>query len=107
MATPGRFFDFFSSGRIKLGQIKTLIIDEADDILEFTKLELLSSLGQNLGPDSQVLLFGATDSEITRDAEEIFNRHFLLVDVRNEQNLQPSIISCKLITNTRLNFYKE
>lgn len=78
-------FDFFSSGRIKLGQIKTLIIDEADDILEFTKLELLSSLGQNLGPDSQVLLFGATDSEITRDAEEIFNRHFLLVDVRNEQ----------------------
>lgn len=85
MATPGRFFDFFSSGRIKLGQIKTLIIDEADDILEFTKLELLSSLGQNLGPDSQVLLFGATDSEITRDAEEIFNRHFLLVDVRNEQ----------------------
>ncbi|MGN1272091.1 MAG: DEAD/DEAH box helicase [Lactobacillus sp.] len=85
VATPGRFLDFFSSGRIKLGQIKTLIIDEADDILEFTKLELLSSLGQNLGPDSQVLLFGATDSEITRDAEEIFNRHFLLVDVRNEQ----------------------
>lgn len=84
-ATPGRFFDFFSSGRIKLSQIKTLIIDEADDILEFTKLELLSSLGQNLGPDSQVLLFGATDSEITRDAEEIFNRHFLLIDVRNEQ----------------------
>lgn len=38
-----------------------------------------------MGPDSQVLLFGATDSEITRDAEEIFNRHFLLVDVRNEQ----------------------
>ena len=78
VATPGRFFDFFSSGRIKFGQIKTLIIDEADDILEFTKLELLSSLGQNLGPDSQVLLFGATDSEIT-------SRHFLLVDVRNEQ----------------------
>ena len=51
----------------------------------WVKLELLSSLGQNLGPDSQVLLFGATDSEITRDAEEIFNRHFLLVDVRNEQ----------------------
>ena len=85
VATPGRFFDFFSSGRIKIGQIKTLIIDEADDILEFTKMELLTSLGQNLGPDSQILLFGATDSEITRDAEELFARHFLLMDVRNEQ----------------------
>ena len=85
VATPGRFFDFFSSGRIKVNQIKTLIIDEADDILEFTKMELLSALGQNLGPDSQILLFGATDSEITRDAEQVFNRHFLLVDGRNEQ----------------------
>lgn len=85
VATPGRFFDFFSSGRIKVNQIKTLIIDEADDILEFTKMELLSALGQNLGPDSQILLFGATDSEITRDAEQVFNRHFLLVDVRNKQ----------------------
>lgn len=85
VATPGRFFDFFSANKIKTGQIKTLIIDEADDILEFAKLELLSSLGQNLGPDSQILLFGATDSEITRDCEEIFARNFLLVDVRNEQ----------------------
>lgn len=85
VATPGRFFDFFSSGRIKVGQIKTLIIDEADDILEFTKMELLSSLGQNLGSDSQILLFGATDSEITRDAKTVFNRNFLLIDVRNEQ----------------------
>lgn len=85
VATPGRFFDFFSSGRIKIGQIKTLVIDEADDILEFTKLELLTSLGQNLQPGSQILLFGATDSEITRDAEELFNRHFLLIDVRHEQ----------------------
>lgn len=85
VATPGRFFDFFSSGRIKVKQIKTLIIDEADDILEFAKLELLSALGQNLEPDSQILLFGATDSEIIADAEEVFKRNFLLVDVRNEQ----------------------
>ena len=85
VATPGRFFDFFSSGRIKINQIKTLIIDEADDILEFTKMELLTSLGQNLESDSQILLFGATDSEITRDAAELFARNFLLVDVRNQQ----------------------
>ena len=85
VCTPGRFFDFFSSGRIKLVQIKTLVIDEADDILEFAKLELLSSLGQNLPASSQILLFGATESQITREAEEIFARHFLLVDVRPDQ----------------------
>ncbi|AEG40724.1 DEAD/DEAH box helicase [Lactobacillus kefiranofaciens] len=85
VATPGRFFDFFSANRIKTSQIKSLIIDEADDILEFAKLELLSALGQNLDPDSQILLFGATDSEITKNCEEIFARNFLLIDVRQEQ----------------------
>ncbi|RVU71324.1 MULTISPECIES: DEAD/DEAH box helicase [Lactobacillus] len=85
VATPGRFFDFFSSGRIKINQIKTLVIDEADDILEFTKMELLSSLGQNLASSALILLFGATDSEITREAESVFNRTFLLIDVRPQQ----------------------
>ncbi|WEV41259.1 DEAD/DEAH box helicase [Lactobacillus sp. ESL0681] len=85
VATPGRFFDFFSSNRIKVSQIKTLIIDEADDILEFSKKELLSSLGQNLATDSQILLFGATESEITQEAETIFARKFRVIDVRDEQ----------------------
>ncbi|RMC42121.1 DEAD/DEAH box helicase [Lactobacillus sp. ESL0233] len=85
VATPGRFFDFFSSGRIKVNQISTLVIDEADDILEFSKMELLSSLGQNLRSDAQILLFGATESEITRQADELFARNFVLIDVRPDQ----------------------
>ncbi|MDF7683361.1 DEAD/DEAH box helicase [Lactobacillus sp. ESL0679] len=85
VATPGRFFDFFSSNCIRVEQIKTLVIDEADDILEFSKMELLSSLGQNMTADAQILLFGATESEITQKAEEILGRTFLLIDVRSQQ----------------------
>ena len=85
VATPGRFFDFFSSGRIKTQDIKSLVIDEADDILEFNKMDLLSALGQNLASDAQILLFGATASPITKKAEDLFARTFLLIDVRKEQ----------------------
>lgn len=85
VATPGRFFDFYSSNRIKTEQIQTLVIDEADDILEFSKMELLSSLGQNMPATSQILLFGATESEITQNAAKLFDREFVLVDVRSEQ----------------------
>lgn len=88
VATPGRFFDFFSDNRIKLDKIKALVIDEADDILEFTKAELLSSLGQNLSSETQILLFGASESEITRDCENLFARQFLLIDVRPDQTSQ-------------------
>lgn len=85
VATPGRFFDFFSANKITLSQIRHLILDEADDLLEFTKLELLSSLGQNLSEDSQILLFGATDSALTDDCEDLFARKFVRIDVRSQQ----------------------
>src|SRR5699024_12490242 len=38
IATSGRFFDFLSEKRIKYQDINALVIDEADDILDFTKL---------------------------------------------------------------------
>ena len=44
--TPGRFFDMVSENRIHHEQIKQLVIDEADDILESTKLELIANLGK-------------------------------------------------------------
>ena len=85
IATPGRLFDFISENKLKINDIKSLVIDEADDILEFTKGDLISSLGQNLSSDAQILLFGASESEITKDCENLFARSFFLIDVRNEQ----------------------
>ncbi len=68
------------------------MIDEADDILEFNKMDLLSALGQNLASDAQILLFGATASPITKKAEDLFARTFLLIDVRKEQKKLPTKI---------------
>lgn len=85
ICTPGRFFDFLSENKIKPEQITSLVIDEADDILEFAKVDLLSSLGQNLEPQAQILLFGASESTITQDCEELFAHNFLLIDVRPDQ----------------------
>lgn len=85
ICTPGRFFDFLSENRIKFDKITSLVIDEADDILEFAKIDLLSSLGQNLEPQAQILLFGASESSITQDSEKLFDRNFLLIDVRPDQ----------------------
>lgn len=85
IATPGRLFDFISEGKVDLDQIKALVIDEADDILEFTKADLLASLGQNLEHGAQILLFGASESSITKKVEDLFERQFMLIDVRPDQ----------------------
>lgn len=87
IATPGRLFDFISAKKINYQDIKALVIDEADDILEFAKLDLLSALGQNLSSDAQIVLFGASESSITKNCETIFERSFFLIDVRPEQKL--------------------
>lgn len=84
VATPGRFFDLIVENRIKYNQIKTLILDEADDLLEDAKLEQLTALVDNLGTDAQVAFFGATESDITQHADRYFNREFVVVDVRHE-----------------------
>lgn len=86
ICTPGRLFDFISDNKIKVSSITSLVVDEADDILEFTKADLISSLGQNLSPQAQILLFGASESQMTKSAEALFNRTFLLIDVRPEQH---------------------
>lgn len=83
IATPGRFFDLMSDNKIHANQIKHLVIDEADDILEATKLELLASLGQNINEEGKIALFGATESQVTKDADEIFDEEFTKIDVRN------------------------
>lgn len=85
IATPGRFFDFFSANKIKPDQIQSLIIDEADDVLELFKTDLIASLGQQLSDDSQILLFGASESDVTKKCEQLFDRQFLKIDVRSEQ----------------------
>lgn len=104
ISTPGRLFDFISENRIKIDDIRALVIDEADDILEFTKADLIGSLGQNLPATAQILLFGASESEITKNSEALFDRKFLLIDVRNEQVSQVKHYFLKVSNEYKLQY---
>ena len=104
ICTPGRLFDFISENKIRIEDISALVIDEADDILEFTKADLIGSLGQNLAATAQILLFGASESEFTKNCEELFDRKFLLIDVRNEQASQVKHYFLKVSNEYKLQY---
>ena len=63
VATPGRLLDLISSNAVKLGRVKTLVLDEADRMLSLGFTEELSELLALLPSQKQTLLFSATFPE--------------------------------------------
>lgn len=63
VATPGRLLDLVSSNAIKLDQVKTLVLDEADRMLSLGFTEELNQILELLPDKKQTLLFSATFPE--------------------------------------------
>ncbi|MCH2215078.1 MAG: DEAD/DEAH box helicase [Flavobacteriales bacterium] len=60
VATPGRFLDLYSFGFIELRTVRTLVLDEADRLMEMGFLNQLKSLLEVIPVKRQNLLFSAT-----------------------------------------------
>ena len=60
IATPGRLIDFFERGRLMLGGVKTLVIDEADRMLDMGFIPDVERIVQMLPRIRQTLMFSAT-----------------------------------------------
>jgi ATP-dependent RNA helicase RhlE len=60
VATPGRLIALLASGKIKLGNLKHLILDEADRMMDMGFSEDLLKIVNYLPKDRQTVLFSAT-----------------------------------------------
>lgn len=60
IATPGRLLDLFERGRILMSDIKILVIDEADRMLDMGFIPDIERIVGLLSPIRQTLLFSAT-----------------------------------------------
>jgi ATP-dependent RNA helicase RhlE len=60
VATPGRMFDLISQGVIRLKQVDTLVLDEADQMLDLGFINDIKSIKKKLFKKHQTLFFSAT-----------------------------------------------
>ncbi len=72
IATPGRLLDLFNRGNIMLADIKILVIDEADRMLDMGFIPDLEKIINLLSPMRQTLLFSATMSPPIRKLAQKF-----------------------------------
>jgi ATP-dependent RNA helicase DeaD len=66
VATPGRLMDHLSKGKIPTDQIQTLVLDEADEMLNMGFREELEKILKYLPEEKEVWLFSATLPEEIR-----------------------------------------
>lgn len=80
VATPGRLWDLYKVGAIRFKKIRTLVIDEADRMMDMGFLPQLNQLFEVIPPKRQNLLFSATFS----DKIELISNEFLTFPARVE-----------------------
>ena len=85
VATPGRLLDHVRRETIDLSQVKTLVLDEADQMLHIGFLPEVEDIMANLPEDRQTLLFSATMPEQVKYLAKRFMTEPLTVTVKTEQ----------------------
>lgn len=82
VATPGRFIDLAASGALKVKNIKKLVIDEFDMMLDLGFRPQLETIFDKIPEKRQNLLFSATISEEVEDLlEDTFKSPEIIEDV--------------------------
>jgi ATP-dependent RNA helicase RhlE len=75
IATPGRLIDHIDRGSVNLANVDTLILDEADRMLDMGFLPAIKRILKGLSDDRQTLLFSATVSDSIKSlAYSIMNK---------------------------------
>ena len=84
VATPGRLLDHVQSRRVDLSQVTTLVLDEADRMLDMGFYDSLAEIIQQTPSRRQTLLFSATYPESLEQLTDEFQRN--PAQVRIEQS---------------------
>ena len=95
VATPGRFMDIYYNGILRTKLIKTVVVDEADRLMDLGFLPQLKSIFDVLPERHQTLLFSATFS----DAVAALADEFLVNPARVEVARQATTVDN--VTQTR------
>ncbi|MCH5245737.1 MAG: DEAD/DEAH box helicase [Muribaculaceae bacterium] len=86
VATPGRLIDLINRGVVNLTDVKTVVLDEADEMLNMGFLDSINDIFAHVPPLRQTLMFSATmPAEIAKIAGQYMHEpEEIVIGTRNE-----------------------
>lgn len=92
VGTPGRLIDHLQRGTLKLTDLKTLVLDEADEMISMGfKDDLETILKATPRASSQIWLFSATMSKEVRRVADTYLRHPQQVQINKKEVLSTTV----------------
>jgi ATP-dependent RNA helicase RhlE len=101
VTTPGRMFDFIHQGHIRLNRVETLVLDEADHMLDLGFVKDIEDVTKFLPKDRQTLFFSATiDKKIKKMAYNIIKGNAIHIQISPKnpvsKNVEHSVAHIKM-----------
>ncbi len=91
VATPGRLQDFIADKKINLEHINTIILDEADTMLELGFLGEIKQILKSCSKPKQMMCFSATISQNIKKLSKEFLNDPLIIEVSNRRDVVNAI----------------
>ncbi len=101
VGTAGRILEISDLKKLKLHQVKTVILDEADHLLQQDQLATVRKVVAKMPNERQMGFFSATSNEIMTEMPKWFNSDPLWIDVTNEDESHGTVVHGYIETPTR------
>ncbi len=102
VGTPGRTLDLIERKRLKIDQIKTFVLDEADEMLNMGFLEDIEEVLKKTAEDKQTLMFSATmHKNVKKLAENFMKDTVKHIEVISETKTSDNIEELYTIVNEK------
>ena len=100
VATPGRMFDLISQGHIRLDNIDTLVLDEADRMLDLGFIQDIKQVKKKLTRRHQTLFFSATiNSTIKKLAFSQVKSTAIRIQISPEDRVSKNVTHAVMFVN--------
>ena len=91
VGTPGRIIDHMNRGTLRLGMVKIVVLDEADEMLDMGFLDDVETILGATAPQRQTLLFSATIPRTILALARKYQKDSQMVNVVSSQLTVPEV----------------
>lgn len=91
IGTPGRVMDHIDRRSLQLGQVKMVVLDEADEMLNMGFREDIEMILQHVPQERQTVFFSATMPKAIMNLTKLYQKDPVVVQIEHKEMTVPSI----------------